>query len=74
MLADFDTMFRLSRLCLCISQATLRDVVEYARIRGLACPDCVVIPMAQDLPDRDLRECRPSWVWNPDDMCWRSGR
>ena len=51
MLADFDTMFRLSRLCLCISQATLREVVEYARIRGFACPDCVVIPMAQDLPD-----------------------
>jgi glycosyltransferase involved in cell wall biosynthesis len=50
MIAIFDTMFRLSRLCLCISQATLRDVVEYARIRGLACPDCVVIPMAQDLP------------------------
>ena len=51
MIADFDTMFRLSRLCLCISQATQREVGEYARIRGFSCPDCVVIPMAQDLPD-----------------------
>ena len=38
MLADFDTMFRLSRLCLCISQATLRDVVEYAEDPRLFLP------------------------------------
>ena len=48
--ADFDTIFRLSSLCLCISETTKQDVEEYAQIRGLRCPDCAVIPLAQDLP------------------------
>jgi glycosyltransferase involved in cell wall biosynthesis len=51
MIADFDTIFLISRLCLCISQATLRDVEAYAEMRGLARPDCIVLPMADALPE-----------------------
>jgi glycosyltransferase involved in cell wall biosynthesis len=50
MLASFDRLFRLSRMCLCISGATRREVERYADIRGLACPPCEVIPLADDLP------------------------
>lgn len=51
MLDDFDVLFRLSRLCLCISHTTLGDVTEYARLRGFSPPECVVIPLAHELPD-----------------------
>jgi hypothetical protein len=55
MLALFDRLFRLSRMCLCISGATRRDVAKYAEIRGLACPPCEVIPLADDLPAAAVR-------------------